>query len=357
MIAFFIALLVALCAAEWYSLRHSLDGIEFECEPDKRLAEPDEELQLLTRVTNRRRRIVPFLRITQYVPLCFKSDCVLATESVTEKKGSVSSAVYMMPRQRMLRRTPFSLPQRGRYLFTGARLSGGDFMGLSERAKEYPQSEELVILPRALDSITVQDVTGGMMGEISVNRFLFEDPVLTVGFRDYTGREPMKAISWTATARTGKVMVRQYDYTVERHVTVLLNTDTFGFGAWSEELLEKCFSLARAVCEQLEEKQIAYTFIHNAAITSPESDLTLIPEGLGMSHLARVLESMGRAECRHGASLKVLLDTAAARADRGTIHIFITAMPEDAREGTLEPLRERTGSEIYTVIAQEVSRE
>ena len=56
-----------------------------------------------------------------------------------------------------------------------------------------------------------------------MNRFIMEDPVLRLGYRDYTGREPIKQISWTQTARMGRMMVSCQDYTVERTVTVMLN--------------------------------------------------------------------------------------------------------------------------------------
>ena len=45
------------------------------------------------------------------------------------------------------------------------------------------------------------DVLSGFLGDVSVRRFIYEDPVLTTGFREYTGREPMKHISWTQSAR------------------------------------------------------------------------------------------------------------------------------------------------------------
>ena len=52
-------------------------------------------------------------------------------------------------------------------------------------------------MPRRAASPSFDMLLGGMIGDISVNRFIFEDPMLTIGFSDYTGREPMRDISWT----------------------------------------------------------------------------------------------------------------------------------------------------------------
>ena len=225
MIAFFIALLAAMAAFELYSLRHCLDGIEFESEPSERVAEPDSPVALVTRVTNRSARPVPFLRVEQTVPLCLSSREEVRTLSATDGTGSIGCAVYLMPRQRLTRRTEFSIPARGRWVFPGATLSGGDFMGLSVRAKQFRQESEIVVLPRRLPRRELEELAGGIMGDISVRRFLYEDPVLTSGLLPYTGREPLKAISWTATARRGSVTVRRFDRTAERSASVLLDLE------------------------------------------------------------------------------------------------------------------------------------
>ena len=67
----------------------------------------------------------------------------------------------------------------------------------------------------------------------------------------------MRAISWTRTAQTGTLQVKQYDYTAERHIVVLLNTE----GA-EEKQLEECLRLTRSVCEKLEQRKTAI----NAAV-------------------------------------------------------------------------------------------
>ena len=357
MIAFFLVLVAVAIAAEIYTLRHSLDGISYDCRPSEVLVEPGQKVQLITTVTNRKRRMVPFLRLQELVPLSFQGDVILETESITDARGSINSAVYMMPRQRMTRRIEFSMPDRGRYLFLGANLSGGDFMGLSERMKNFPLEREIVVLPKRLPADVAEDMMGGMMGDISVSRFIFEDPVLTVGFREYTGHEPLKMISWTQSARTGELQVKNYDYTIEREVAVILNVDTFAFGPFADMLKELCFSMARSVCEELEDRKIAYSYLSNAACDLPKSDMTDVVNGLGPAHMGTIMESLGRAKRENGITMEALLDIAARRAESGMICIYISPMPEDAEEALLAPIRARTGSDIYTLIAKEVQPE
>ncbi len=65
------------------------------------------------------------------------------------------------------------------------------------------------------------------------------------------------------TARFGKLMVKKYDHTLEPTVTVLLNVECPG-NEPDTESVERCFSLARTVCEAFEERRIKYGFITNA---------------------------------------------------------------------------------------------
>ena len=351
MIAFLLMLAAVIAGAELLSLRRGLDGVEYDASPSKPLAEPDEPLELVTVVTNRRRRFLPFIRLNEDVPDALVVSGDLRVEDVKNQRSALRSTVYMMPRQRLTRRTPFSIRQRGRYLFLGATLEGGDFMGLSTASRRVELERELVILPAPADCGALREVLGGWMGDRSVNRFIMEDPVLTLGFRDYTGREPMKQISWTQTARLDRLTVRCQDHTVERTVTVMLNTHTFAFGTYGHQMLEAAFSLCRGVCEALEDQRIPYALITNARCLGAADGFGEVGDGLGAAHLAAVLEGLGRADYDSRDTLEDLFDRALSRANLGRGHIFITPVRNDLRPDLLEKLRAATGEAALSLAA------
>ena len=354
MIAFFLMLLVACLVVEVITLFHSLDGIEYDCSVSAPIAEADEQLELITTVTNHKMRFVPFLRLAEDVPDTFTCTSELEVASITERRGSLRSSVYLMPRQRLIRRTKFTLPDRGRYLFLGADLGGGDFLGFSESSRRADVLREVVILPRPIESDVITAMPGGLLGDMSVNRFIHEDPMLTLGFREYTGREPMKLISWAQSARMGELMVKNLDHTMERSATVLLNVNTFAFGAYGNELLEKSFSLARGVCEALEEQRIPYSFYTNARMAGGEGATGEVGDGLGQAHLRPILEGLGRATYDWTASVWSLVDRAVLAGDAGRTHILITPMRQDLNEAGVERLAERTGIEPKVLVVMEV---
>ncbi len=348
MIRFFVMLLVAAGIAELISLKTSLSGVEYDQELSRSVVEPDEPFDLITILTNRRRRFVPFLRLEEDVPIELECASRLEIGSLTDRRAILKSSAYVMPRQKLTRRTPVSLPKRGRYRFQGAFLAGGDFLGFSERGKKTELAREILVLPRRADGAFVETLSGGLLGETSANRFLNEDPMLTLGFREYTGREPMKRIAWPQTARMGKTMVRELDHTVERTAMVIVNVNTFAFGSYGEEMLERCFSIARSVMEELEEMRVPYAFVSNVSPAQP-----MVSEGLGSAHLRSALTALGGADYGFSESAWSLIDRASLIGGMGRTAILITPMRQDLKDAQLERIALRTGVEPRVIYAME----
>ena len=354
MILFLIILLLAAIVLERWSIKHSLDGVKYDVYLSRSLVEIDERFEIVTSVRNTSRRFIPFIRLHEYVPRSIQMEARLYSVGFDENRARVSSTIYMMPRQKMTRRLTGSLGVRGRYLFYGATLYGGDFLGLSEKAKSFALLKEAVVLPKSLGSGHLEQTLGGYMGDISVNRFILEDPVLTLGFREYTGREPMKQISWPVTARTGRMMVKNYDHTLDITVTVVLNIDSALHGSACDPLDEICYSLTRGVCEELERRRISYAFCTNVISINQMGAWEYVSDGLGGSHLMTILEGLGRASYRFRSSRESLMEDVRRRAESGRAHIVITPTRQDFSRQDMLRLEDFTGTKALVLTAEEV---
>jgi len=355
MLIFIVILLAAAAALQHWSLAHALDGIEHHYAPDCKLAEPDQPFQLVNTVTNRTRRFVPYVHVSQRIP----DEMVLHEEGIDVSPPGrtnryLAYSLYLMPRQTWQRSIPVSLPSRGRYVFTGATLQGGGFLGFSELTAYTDQNEEIVVLPRPCTIPALTDTLGGFLGDRSVDRYILEDPVLTLGFREYTGREPMKSISWTQSARSGQLMVKKYDYTLELTATVLLNVEcerTEGF----DRRLEACFSIARTVCETLEEKRIPYRFVTNAGAAGAISLWSQVSDGLGSGHLSTVLEGLGRSTYDPLRPFSHTLEQTTRNVEQGRTHILITPDREISWRYELSRLEQLSGSPVLILTPEEAN--
>lgn len=307
------------------------------------LVESGESFPLEVTVENPGRRFVPFLRVEEQQ--------IFPMEGAAEKDGVYrrSFSLWLRPRQRLTRSIRATLPQRGRYVLWDLSLYSGDFLGLEEKKTRCGGFAEVVAAPKALPSPALTKVLGGFLGDVSARRFILEDPVLTLGYREYTGREPMKMISWSQSARGRGLMVKKQDYTLEPSVAVLLNTETAE--PEREEALERCFSLCRSVCEELEKQGVKYSFLSNAAVAGGVKGSA---EGLGQRHFYGILEELGRATYSRRMTLEELLEKESRRQSSAG-RILITPGGEVFNSPAFHRLRESAAGQVLILRGTEAA--
>ena len=219
-----------------------------------------------------------------------------------------------------------SISTRGRYFLPNPTLFFGDFLGLKEKRKELSYYREVVVAPKSYETEEVKQVLGKFMGEYSVRRFMYEDPVLTIGFREYSGREPMKMISWKQSAQKQQLMVKEYDHTIEPVLSVMLNMESVADK--SPANMEKAYSIARSVCSNLEAKGISYGFYTNSQMAGGSGEMHIVDDGVGAHHFGKIMERLGRGMYIHSMSFDRLL--AVARKSGGSERGLIVITTDDS---------------------------
>lgn len=255
---------------------------------DIQLAEPGEKIVYTGRLFN-----------DWFLPAVYVSfSASLPEGAVITGRGNNYEAyrLCLLPHHGNRHTLTFSLPRRGVYRGGRYYLETGDFLGFKSHIRADHITGSITVMPRKCEEEKVIQMLGGYIGDISVRRFIMEDPVLTLGFRDYTGREPMKKISWPHSARASRLMVKTSDYTVDVSVAVVLN-----MAHGTEKEKEKSLEIVRTVCEQLEARQIPYQFLSNGDVGSRE-------EGYGQKHLSALMTGLGRSELYAYASFDTLID-------------------------------------------------
>ena len=321
-----------------------LDFLRISGETSTVLTAPGEAVSWTCRTENRSKLPVPFVRLELRFPNELIPDNLDQWVRIHSHNGlqkwHVEERLALGARQSRSRKVTFVPSRRGSYTVGACRVSAGDLLGFQERSMEVPGGN-LVVMPDNAKSSQSATAVSGFLGDLSVRRFILEDPILTVGFRDYSGREPMKDVSWTRTAITGKLQVKQYDYTAEQTVTVLLNVE-----GGQEEELEGCFRLARSVCQTLEQKKIPFAMATNGNLPGPVSKLFHLSEGLGEQHLNTILYGLGRADytCYH--SFHHLVRKTLDRRKQSESYIVITPNPAAALMQDIRLLEAASGSPV-----------
>lgn len=374
MISFFIFFTIFLIAVEIYSYHNGLKKITYDVQPSQTLLEPDEKFKVNTIVENHKFWFLPYLHLIEAFPqniqipgeekniteegITYSLSSQLSTNSFAKMSSAkLNSSFYMMPYRRLTRTLEASLPNRGRYLFSGCYLNGGDFLGLQDNSKEFTTYQEVVVMPRASNSPEFESLLGGLIGDISIRRFIFEDPMLTIGFSDYTGREPMRDISWTQSARLGKMMVKNYDHTTDICISVILNVQSALNTQEEDVLVEQCFSLTRSLCEQLEKKHIKYSFVTNAIPMGMLDLVSSVEQGLGNVHFYTIMEILGRASLSACENFSVTLRRACRTCEQGQYFIVISPNENEIWKEAYDKLVDISGNKTFLITPEVLKKQ
>ena len=323
MIAFLIiGIAIVLWIQQWL-LENVADFVDANFWPEENVVDPDDVFNIIVELKNKKSFPIYFINVRMSFPQVF--DLPQKPKSA-EKKSIRNSQDIFVPtwlkaNQTLKLKIPVSISTRGRYFLPNPTIFFGDFLGLKEKRKELSLYREVVVAPKNYETNEVKQVLGKFMGEYSVRRFIYEDPVLTIGFREYSGREPMKMISWKQSAQKQQLMVKEFDHTIEPVLSVMVNVDT------SEEkpaaALEKVYSVARSVCSNLEARGISYGFYINAQMAGGSGEMYMVDDGVGAHHFGKIMERLGRGMYIHALTYEKLVYTArkAGGNERGLIII------------------------------------
>lgn len=133
----------------------------------------------------------------------------------------------------------------------------GDALGLVRRTQTWSEATELYIHPRTVNvSATaigfIRDVEGVTTQDLSSADVSFH------ALRDYIPGDDRRNIHWKTTARTGKLMVRQFEETRRSHLLIILDLDQDAWGSDEEfeDGVSAAASLARATMTESKEVSI-----------------------------------------------------------------------------------------------------
>ncbi len=328
----FIGLTLVVLLLQFYVAPQLGQHLYFDYSFDTKLAEPDEKITFLGRLIN------TWIYPVTYINL----DEVMPEEAVIEgkKKNVISFSPFLLMHKSFRHKVFFSLPKRGVYNGGKYYIETGDFLGFKSYVRSGRIETEIVVMPKLCDDAIVLKILGGYLGEISVKRFIMEDPTLSIGYSDYTGREPMKKIAWNQSAKIGKLMVKNSDYTVDANAAVVLN-----MALGSNEEKEKSLEIVRTVCEGLEQQHIPYQFLSNG-------DAGNLEEGYGKMHLNQLMTNLGRSKLNGYSSFDDLIERCIRERKRSRSYFVISAPMSVEEKKALIRLQKYSEYEICVLEAE-----
>jgi len=341
-------LMVILVVIEVVSLWGNKRPLQVEFDVDTTLVEPQETATLYYTVTNPHRLPLLFVGLSLFLEpeavIREDKEFIRLHVSRHETGTNVKHSFYLPARSKFSGKLRISLSSRGIHDLGKYFLETGDFLGLAPTIYNGQITRKIICTSEKCNA-EEPDYPGGEIGDISVRRFILDDPTMLLGYRDYTGREPMKQISWNQTAKVGRLMVRQNDYTTDRVAMILVNMKS-----GMRPQMEECLKLVRTVCEQLEEAKIPYAMMSNG-------DLFSIREGIGREHLFFILRRIGASRPAGFMKFETIVERCADQRRSNCCYIVITPAVDQQTASLIDYLGSRAMTRPVVMIPEAVGAE
>lgn len=314
-----------------------------------------EEAEMVERIVNRKILPLPWLRIESKMHPLLR---FYQQADMRIKHDEFHRSIFsLMPYTGITRRHRVQCLKRGCYRLTSAAMTLGDAFGMQEAGKDFTVDAELLVYPRPLDLGGYPFPSHSWQGEVTVRRWILEDPFLTAGVREYRFQDPMNRINWKASARSGDLMVYYRDHTADPQLMILFNID-LNESMWDAvtdaEAVERGISLCAAIAQQAIQEGIPTGFGTNAyQIDAPSAPVRIAPQA-SRAHLEHLYEMLAKLIIARSMTFYTFLQEEVDREASNLDILLLTFYQSPRMEEQIQALRAR-GNAVQ-VIPLETSR-
>ncbi|RKN82221.1 DUF58 domain-containing protein [Paenibacillus ginsengarvi] len=336
---------------QWQGLR----GVNYRREFDVSACFQGEEVQLVEVISNRKLLPLPWLRLESLMQsgLHFHSQSNLDI-SKGELLQNHRSLFSLMPYTQITRRHRVLCLKRGCYDLKSATMTCGDPLGLytTFRFLQFDRQTRLLVYPERIPLSDIPLPSHSWQGDVTVRRWILDDPFRIAGVRQYQYGDTMNMINWSATARAGSLQVHRRDFTADHRIMIMLNfeiTETMWGAVTIPERIEKGIAYAAAIASSCLSQGIDTGFACNGVlIDDPEKRSVRIPPSGGDAHLLDLYESMAMLQIERSEDFSDFLEYDLLEGTKSTDFIVITSYVSEKMERQFDLLR-HSGNAVQIV--------
>lgn len=232
----------------------------------------------------------------------------------------------------------FRPQRRGRFAWKGVTVVGVDALGLAALSRDVPSdTAELIVYPRSIPVMGVPYPIAGYGAYEPVGARHKGAGIELRGIRDYATGDPLRHVHWASTARTGKLMVKEFDASSGLEAHLIVQRTMTAPSTVIDFALDELCGRARYLAEEFTSWGAKVIF------PTLESD----PGGIRdiEAREAAICELLALVEPTRQTSLAAELKNAAIPADAAVV--ILLALPED---GVDQAIRRLNANQV-TVVA------
>jgi len=330
--------------------RYALKRIEYRRHLSAKRAFLGEELLLELEIANRKLLPLPWIEIDDEMP-----------EEITFLKGKTSqshkvarvhltSLLSLGWYHRLIRRYPICCQQRGYFTFGPARIRSGDLFGFSKQETAISDIDRLIVFPRIVPLEQLDIPSKQPLGDILTKRYIFQDPILTMGVRDYHYGDSLKRIHWKTTARLGKLQTKVYEPTTSVDMGIFLDTRTVKPPGWGivPQRLELAIMAAASIANHAMAAGYRVGLYANQR-RQTTGELVRIPPSQHGEQMVNILEALAQIHWTESMPMARFISLESRNLPWGSTLVLITAIPTETILATLLRMK-RAGRRVALVI-------
>jgi uncharacterized protein (DUF58 family) len=140
--------------------------------------------------------------------------------------GHIASRVINIGRKKTIEWSVQTIcSKRGRFHLGPVSVRSGDPFGIFPSRWRDPKTLEMLVYPAVIELPSFALPAASLTGGPTTNRRAQTVTPMVTGIRDYTQGDAFNRISWTATARLGRLMVKEFDVDPTSDVWIVLDLD------------------------------------------------------------------------------------------------------------------------------------
>jgi len=301
-----------------------------------------DEVSIRLVVRNAGRLPVPWLEINESAPMALVS--------------TAPSAQVLTLAGREERTVQYTLicRRRGYYQIGPLRGETGDVLGLEQRVLHWEEPRPLIVYPRVVPLQQLGLPSRSALVVLPARTPLFEDTSRVMGVRDYQPGDSQRRIHWTASARTGQLLVKQYQPAIARDTLLCLDMNLPSYGLRQRD---EAAETAIVVAASLARHMIVQEHLPAGLATEAADPLVnqrrrfLLPPRAERAHLTTVLELLARIQLAPGGGFAGLLREESVHLAWGATMVAITGCIDDELAETTLYLKRR-GHAMALILVQ-----
>lgn len=195
---------------------------------------------------------------------------------------------------------------RGVFRVGPLHIEAGDPWGLEVLRGRIDLFDEVVVYPKVHPLSGIGLPSSLPIGELHAQQRFYEDPARTSGVREYQPGDPLKRMHWKASARTGRLHVREYSPTIALETTVFLNLNDEEYEVQSiDHMSEFAIEVAASLSYHLHQQRQPVGLVTNGRDGPPVVGVTdtspiRVSSRKGGPQLMKVMEALARVQVQRG---------------------------------------------------------